>query len=95
MHHMTEAEVSNSIPSSCIKAGRAFPMNADYYSVSKHIADPDFYGCKDRHLYFLICESCFWCATHINSDRVVAKCPVCKDNRIEALPILYDEKIRV
>ena len=46
--------------------------------------------------YFLICQSCFWCASYIdimgNMDELPYKaCPACDDNRIESLPISYDE----
>ena len=46
--------------------------------------------------YFLICQTCFWCASYIeticNMDELPYKgCPTCKDNRVESLPISYDE----
>ena len=75
-----------------MKTGKAFVMNVHYNSKSKYVADPEVYICKDRRLYFLLCESCFWCATYLNSDIIVAKCPLCKDSRVESLPILYYEK---
>jgi hypothetical protein len=43
---------------------------------------------KDRHsaknqAYFLICESCFWCATALSLRRIknetIPKCPMCDD----------------
>ena len=36
---------------------------------------------------FLLCESCFWCASYFNNYRkVVTKCPICgnKNNRVYA-----------
>jgi len=39
---------------------------------------------------FLLCKSCFWCATCLDPDLVVSKCPVCED-RFESLPISYNE----
>ncbi|MGC1932690.1 MAG: hypothetical protein WA667_27265 [Candidatus Nitrosopolaris sp.] len=46
---------------------------------------------------FLICQTCFWCASYIditgNMDELPYKaCPTCNDNRIESLPISYDER---
>ena len=45
---------------------------------------------------FLICQTCFWCASYIdmmsNMDELPYKaCPTCY-NRIESLPISYDER---
>jgi hypothetical protein len=49
--------------------------------------------------YFLICQTCFWSASYIdimgNMDELPYKaCPTCNDNRIESLPISYDECYR-
>ena len=39
-------------------------------------------------MYFLFCDSCFWCASYFNSKSVsIAKCPSCHNNKIERLPI--------
>ena len=41
---------------------------------------------------FLICESCFWCASFFNNYRmVVTKCPICGNKKIESMPISHDE----
>jgi hypothetical protein len=47
--------------------------------------------CSNRQMRFLLCESCFWCATCLDPDVVVSKCPVCEESRVESLPISYDE----
>lgn len=49
--------------------------------------------------YFLICQTCFWCASYTdimgNMDELPYKaCPTCNDKRIESLPISYDECYR-
>jgi hypothetical protein len=46
--------------------------------------------------YFLLCQSCFWCASYIDArsdlDELPYKaCPVCDDFRIESLPLSYHE----
>ena len=46
--------------------------------------------------YFLICQRCFWCASYVDImgnmyDSPYKACPTCNDNRIESLPILYNE----
>jgi hypothetical protein len=36
---------------------------------------------KQKRIYFLICESCFWCASALSlrpiKDETVPKCPMC------------------
>jgi hypothetical protein len=50
---------------------------------------------KQRH--FLLCESCFWCATsYLSSESVsIAKCPNCYNNKIKWMPIsnIYPYKL--
>jgi hypothetical protein len=41
-----------------------------------------------KQTYFLLCKSCFWCASYFNSKSVsIAKCPNCYNNKIERMPI--------
>jgi rRNA maturation endonuclease Nob1 len=41
---------------------------------------------------FLLCESCFWCASYFNNYRkVVTNCPICGSKNIESMPISHDE----
>jgi hypothetical protein len=41
-----------------------------------------------KQIHFLLCESCFWCASYLSSKSVsVAKCPNCYNNKIEWMPI--------
>ena len=45
---------------------------------------------------FLICRSCFWCASHINKMHSVPEvCPSCRDVKIESVPISFDETYRL
>jgi hypothetical protein len=51
--------------------------------------------------YFLICQSCFWCASYISSQipnritkQVITKCPSCIVGNIESLPIAKNEEYR-
>ena len=47
--------------------------------------------------HFLLCRLCFWCASHFNnvgytiSTTAITKCPSCSNNRVESIPISYDE----
>jgi hypothetical protein len=36
---------------------------------------------------FVLCPSCFWCASYFDYAEVVTRCPTCDSNNIESLPI--------
>jgi len=41
-----------------------------------------------RQIHFLLCQSCFWCASYISSRSVsIAKCPNCYNDRIKWMPL--------
>jgi hypothetical protein len=41
-----------------------------------------------KQIHFLLCGSCFWCASYLSSKSVsVAKCPICYSNKIQWMPI--------
>ena len=42
-------------------------------------------------IHFLICDSCFWCASCIRLDVTVANCPSCNDGKLEWMPITDNE----
>jgi hypothetical protein len=44
---------------------------------------------KQRH--FLLCESCFWCASSISLISMDWICPVCNNSKIESIPIENNE----
>lgn len=45
--------------------------------------------------YFLICKSCFWCASCVYNHYKINKCPICNDNTtIESIPISTHEAYR-
>jgi hypothetical protein len=55
------------------------------------------YDGKQEQVYkqidFLLCESCFWCATCIDSQKKhMTRCPSCKDFRLKYL-IINDNEI--
>ncbi|TLY11548.1 MAG: hypothetical protein E6K85_01225 [Thaumarchaeota archaeon] len=43
---------------------------------------------------FLICESCFWCASILRGGTLVGRCPCCKSNMLESIPIRTGEPYR-
>jgi hypothetical protein len=44
---------------------------------------------KQRH--FLLCESCFWCASSIYLVSMDWICPICNNSKIESIPIENNE----
>ena len=49
---------------------------------------------KRANLYFLICGSCFWCASLLGA-RSMNECPLCKGGALESIPIASGEKYRL
>lgn len=43
-------------------------------------------SCEQQTIYFLICDSCHWCASSI---RLIAplRCPSCNDGKVDWIPI--------
>jgi len=55
--------------------------NSESYSKSNHDAESK---------YFLICKSCFWCASCLNRSNMITKCPMCDNNNdglLDSIPI--------
>jgi hypothetical protein len=44
---------------------------------------------------FLICNSCFWCASDLSRNRPIENCPACRSDRMEAMPISQKEAYKV
>jgi hypothetical protein len=60
----------------------------------------EYAGISDK-IYFLICQSCFWCASYIytqyylrNTEKIITKCPSCIADDIESIPIAENERYR-
>ena len=47
-----------------------------------------------RKAQFLICDSCFWCASILDERVVSGACPLCKGTLLESIPIAPDEAYR-
>lgn len=47
--------------------------------------------------YFLICKSCFWCATYLDGSKMITKCPACynDDGLLDSLPIIDNEVYKI
>ena len=47
------------------------------------------------HRAFLICKSCFWCASILYDDvRPIKTCPTCMSYELEFMPISTDESYK-
>ena len=55
-------------------------------------------------IYFVICNSCYWCATYFDIDGLkslsgssshVLDCPLCNSHNTELMPIATDESFRI
>jgi hypothetical protein len=49
-----------------------------------------------KQIDFMLCESCFWCASSLSSssslhdlsnDDTVSNCPICNENTLKLIPI--------
>ena len=61
-------------------------------------------GTSKNKIYFVICNSCYWCATYFGFDNLeylsassshVLDCHVCKSHNTELMPISTDESFRI
>src|SRR5688500_2153046 len=43
------------------------------------------------NINFLVCGSCFWCASYFNYTEKVTGCPKCGNDNVESLPIANGE----
>jgi hypothetical protein len=52
------------------------------------------------HIYFVICNSCYWCASYFGIDDLesssqVLNCHVCNSHNTELIPISTNESFRI
>lgn len=45
-------------------------------------------------LQFLLCESCFWCASYLYIEKTVDTCPACNCGSLESMPISSNESYK-
>jgi hypothetical protein len=68
----------------------SLPTDFPSYRIKSEIT-PDKNEVTDK-INFLLCESCFWCASFFNVYReVVSKCPSCNSSCVESMPISHNE----
>ena len=48
---------------------------------------------KKRETIFILCDTCFWCATYFGKFMLPAenRCPICLDTELSSFPILCDQ----
>jgi hypothetical protein len=53
-----------------------------------------------NHIYFVICNSCYWCASYFSIDDLesssqVLRCHLCNSHNTELIPISSNESFRI
>ena len=67
-------------------------LNADNNNTDATDNDSDIY--TSSKLHFVICNSCFWCASLYSDSRII-KCPVCNSySNLELIPISKNESFK-
>jgi hypothetical protein len=56
--------------------------------------DTNDYAKVAKESYFLICDSCLWCASYFKKEMTNAKCPLCHKGKIDCMPIGGDKNYR-
>jgi hypothetical protein len=48
---------------------------------------------KKRETIFILCDTCFWCATYFGKFMLPAenRCPICMETELSSFPILPDQ----
>jgi len=64
-----------------------------YHPLSKNNVPQDNRTTKIKKIDFLLCNSCFWCASYLNLENglIPFQCPSCKENAIEWIPISVND----
>lgn len=56
--------------------------------------DTNAYAKVAKERYFLICDSCLWCASYFENEMTDTKCPLCSKGKIDCMPIGEDKNYR-
>lgn len=105
IHHHNASLVQNNY---ALKVTLKIKAGGEEASSVKNIVNnnvPHLIGRKTRisdEVYFLICKSCFWCASYISSQMpginnyttTMPNCPACLEETIESLPIALNEEYK-
>jgi len=44
-----------------------------------------------KQIRFILCESCFWCASCLNLGIKVDQCPICNNHKVESMRVSGNE----
>jgi hypothetical protein len=44
-----------------------------------------------KQIYFLLCSTCYWCASDISGKSKFTKCPSCNSVEVESMPLFDNE----
>ena len=44
-----------------------------------------------KQIRFILCESCFWCASCLNLGIKVDQCPICNNHKVQLMPVSDNE----
>ena len=54
---------------------------------------------RTNQIYFVICNSCYWCATYFGNDVLLSslplECHICNSHNTELMPIMTDKSFRI
>jgi hypothetical protein len=56
--------------------------------------DSNGYAKVGKERYFLICNSCMWCASYFENGMTDTKCHLCRKGKIDCMPIGEDKNYR-
>ena len=46
---------------------------------------------KLNQSYFLLCGSCFWCASYFKVHYIIQICPSCMNGKVESMPLSINQ----
>jgi hypothetical protein len=100
-----ECNIKNDITSSCDRlladeqsnllgiSVNAIRRTSPSVEITQQI-DTNAYAKVAKERYFLICDSCLWCASYFDHEMTETKCPVCRKGKIDCMPICEDKNYR-
>lgn len=73
-----------------VNAIRRTPLSVE---INQQI-DTNGYAKVAKERYFLLCDSCLWCASYFENEMTDTKCPLCSKGKIDCMPIDEDKNYR-
>ena len=82
----------------------AYDLRLKQANLSSNVIEKDEILQPIDKVYFVICNSCYWCASYFGIDDLqslsgssshVLDCPLCNSHNTELMPIATDESFRI